>query len=104
MAITQQEAYFKIADADKDGVVGGAEAVKFFLRSGLSQETLGQVRSSCIATMIRGTELPVSTLGDFLVSPWLAQIWEYASNGGASLNSFQFQTALRLVSLAQVGV
>lgn len=32
----------------------------------------------------------------------MAQIWEYASNGGPSLNSFQFQTALRLVSLAQV--
>jgi hypothetical protein len=47
-------------------------AVQFFLKSGLHQETLGQ-------------------------------IWEYASGGGASLNSFQFQTALRLVALAQVG-
>jgi hypothetical protein len=46
MALTQSEAYFKIADADKDGMVGGGEAVQFFLKSGLHQETLGQVRST----------------------------------------------------------
>jgi len=43
MAITQTEAWFKLADEDRDGVVGGAEAVKFFLKSGLPQEALGQV-------------------------------------------------------------
>lgn len=43
MALTQAEAYFKIADADKDGVIGGGEAVQFFLKSGLPQDTLGQV-------------------------------------------------------------
>ena len=32
----------------------------------------------------------------------LLQIWEFASGGGARLNPMQFNTALRLVALAQV--
>ena len=35
---------FRLADEDRDGAIAGGEAVKFFLRSGLSQECLGQVR------------------------------------------------------------
>ncbi|KAJ9523147.1 hypothetical protein QJQ45_023960 [Haematococcus lacustris] len=35
--------WFRIADQDGDGVVGGAEAVRFFQRSALDQSTLGQV-------------------------------------------------------------
>ena len=38
------ESWFRIADGDKDGVVGGVEAVAFFGRSGLPQATLFQVR------------------------------------------------------------
>ena len=34
---------FRLADEDRDGAISGGEAVKFFLRSGLSQECLGQV-------------------------------------------------------------
>lgn len=37
------ELWFRIADENKDGVVGGAEAVKFFQRSGLKQDVLGQI-------------------------------------------------------------
>ena len=37
------ERWFAIADQDHDGVVSGAEAVEFFLRSTLTQETLFQV-------------------------------------------------------------
>ena len=37
------EKWFLIADADHDGVVSGGEAVQFFQRSNLSQETLFQV-------------------------------------------------------------
>ncbi|GLC36577.1 hypothetical protein PLESTF_001275100 [Pleodorina starrii] len=43
--MTQQlfEQWFRIADADRDGAVGGAEAVSFFIRSGLPQAVLGQI-------------------------------------------------------------
>lgn len=37
------ERWFVIADQDHDGVVSGSEAVEFFGRSNLSQETLFQV-------------------------------------------------------------
>jgi len=40
------ESWFRIADGDKDGVVGGVEAVAFFGRSGLPQATLFQVREN----------------------------------------------------------
>lgn len=39
----QAEAWFKLADQDGDGAVAGAEAVRFFTRSGLPQDVLGQV-------------------------------------------------------------
>lgn len=38
------EQWFRIADEDKDGKIGGAEAVRFFMRSGLPKDVLGQVR------------------------------------------------------------
>lgn len=41
----QAEAWFKLADQDGDGAVGGAEAVRFFTRSGLPQDVLGQVNT-----------------------------------------------------------
>ncbi|EFJ51520.1 hypothetical protein VOLCADRAFT_103432 [Volvox carteri f. nagariensis] len=37
------EQWFRIADADKDGAVGGGEAVSFFMRSALPQLVLGQI-------------------------------------------------------------
>ena len=37
------ERWFVIADQDHDGMVSGSEAVEFFGRSSLSQETLFQV-------------------------------------------------------------
>jgi hypothetical protein len=37
------ESWFAIADTDHDGLISGAEAVNFFQRSNLSQETLFQV-------------------------------------------------------------
>ncbi len=49
MAGPQIEAWFKLADQDGDGVVGGAEAVRFFTRSGLPQDVLGQVGSCDLA-------------------------------------------------------
>lgn len=47
------QTWFKLADEDHDGVVGGAEAVKFFLRSGLSQAVLGQVRGCGVIWLFR---------------------------------------------------
>ena len=40
--------WFRIADRDRDGVVSGGEAVEFFQRSNLGQETLFQVSHSSI--------------------------------------------------------
>lgn len=40
---TLYEQWFRLADEDRDGQVGGAEAVKFYLKSGLQQAVLGQV-------------------------------------------------------------
>ena len=37
------ERWFVIADQDHDGLVSGSEAVEFFTRSNLGQETLFQV-------------------------------------------------------------
>jgi epidermal growth factor receptor substrate 15 len=34
---------FVLADEDRDGAITGGEAVKFFARSALPQEVLGQV-------------------------------------------------------------
>jgi hypothetical protein len=48
----QAEGWFKLADQDGDGAVGGAEAVRFFTRSGLPQDVLGQVRSSSDPYMV----------------------------------------------------
>lgn len=38
------EQWFRIADEDKDGKIAGGEAVRFFMRSGLPKDVLGQVR------------------------------------------------------------
>ncbi|WIA34036.1 hypothetical protein OEZ86_012415 [Tetradesmus obliquus] len=43
MANPQVEHWFRLADEDRDGGVGGAEAVRFFTKSGLPQEVLGQI-------------------------------------------------------------
>eukprot|EP00879_Flechtneria_rotunda_P018144 GHRR01019030.1.p1 GENE.GHRR01019030.1~~GHRR01019030.1.p1 ORF type:complete len:320 (+),score=69.79 GHRR01019030.1:263-1222(+) len=40
---TQIQDWFRLADEDRDGGVGGAEAVKFFTRSGLPQDVLWQI-------------------------------------------------------------
>lgn len=37
------EAYFQVADTDRDGRISGAEAVAFFQGSGLPQLTLAKV-------------------------------------------------------------
>jgi len=46
MAADQElfDAWFRFADADRDNVIGGADAVSFFSRSGLPQETLFKVK------------------------------------------------------------
>lgn len=43
MDVVTLEQWFKAADEDRDGVIKGAEAVRFFQRSGLAQDVLGQV-------------------------------------------------------------
>jgi hypothetical protein len=43
MANPHVEHWFRLADEDRDGGVGGAEAVRFFTKSGLPQDVLGQV-------------------------------------------------------------
>lgn len=43
MAQQIYEQWFRVADEDKDGAVGGAETVRFFMRSGLQQAVLGHV-------------------------------------------------------------
>lgn len=43
MEIDLFESWFRIADENRDNVISGAEAVKFFQRSNLSQETLFKV-------------------------------------------------------------
>jgi hypothetical protein len=50
----QLDQWFRAADEDRDGVVGGGEAVRFFQRSGLAQEVLGQVRSAAPAGAASG--------------------------------------------------
>lgn len=65
--------------------------MKFFLRSGLSQECLGQVRALHIA--LNSSSDPTSHH---------VQIWELSSGGAAKLTNPQFGAALNLVSLAQV--
>jgi hypothetical protein len=39
--------WFRIADQDRDGRIGGQEAVDFLSRSGLSKDTLYRVRPWC---------------------------------------------------------
>lgn len=56
----QAEQWFKLADQDGDGAVGGAEAVRFFTRSGLPQDVLGQVGvvSKVYAVILPSNEAP----------------------------------------------
>ncbi|KAK2079755.1 hypothetical protein QBZ16_002150 [Prototheca wickerhamii] len=63
--------WFVLADADKDGVVSGGEAVQFFSKSGLP------------------------------TNPTLFKIWQYVAGDRPSLNRQEFYTAMKLVSLAQ---
>jgi hypothetical protein len=44
----QLDQWFKLADEDKDGMISGGEAVRFFTKSGLPQPTLGTVSCSCL--------------------------------------------------------
>jgi hypothetical protein len=86
---------FRLADEDRDGAIAGGEAVKFFLRSGLSQECLGQVREG---GAMQYSEFRSATER----LPAHFQIWELSSGGAAKLSTPQFGAALNLVSLAQV--
>ena len=43
MASPQLQQWFQLADTDRDGRIGGKEAVQFFTKSGLPQDTLGHV-------------------------------------------------------------
>ena len=94
--------WFQLADEDKDGSVGGGEAVKFFLRSGLSQAVLGQVRGRSIPDAQRRWWVFGLTVAFHASLCFCRQIWELASGGGPKLNQFQFSSAMRLVALAQV--
>lgn len=49
---TLYQQWFVLADEDRDGAIAGAEAVKFFSRSGLDQMTLGQVRAQGAVHML----------------------------------------------------
>lgn len=51
---TQLEQWFRLADEDRDGWIGGGEAVKFFTKSGLPQEVLGQVHSLLVWKSVFG--------------------------------------------------
>ncbi len=107
MAQQLYEQWFRLADEDKDGAVGGAEAVRFFMRSGLQQAVLGQV-----GRMIRFKTLHLTPWAQSATGAWGAhlftspppnpQIWDLSSGGGPKLNQFQFSSAMRLVALAQV--
>jgi hypothetical protein len=44
MADALYNSWFDLADVDRDGVLSGQEAVHFFLRSDLPQQTLKRVR------------------------------------------------------------
>lgn len=63
--------WFKVADQDGDGVLGGGEAVQFFQRSGLPR------------------------------SPTLFKIWQIVAGDRSSLTRQEFYTAMKLVSVAQ---
>ena len=65
--------WFQLADTDRDGVLSGAEAVQFFLRSGLPKH------------------------------PTLFKVWQYVAGDRPALSRQEFYTAMKLVSLAQVG-
>lgn len=47
MASELYESWFKVADQDGDNKIGGAEAVSFFMKSGLEKKTLAEVSDSC---------------------------------------------------------
>lgn len=51
---SQIEQWFRLADEDRDGGVGGAEAVKFFTKSGLPQDVLGQVNLTSVPAVSKG--------------------------------------------------
>jgi hypothetical protein len=54
VAATYKQWYGLAAGSDKEGV-GGAEAVKFFARSGLDQPTMGQARARAMRSWPGGT-------------------------------------------------
>jgi hypothetical protein len=68
MAGPQIEGWFRLADQDADGAVGGAEAVRFFTRSGLPQDVLGQVSAygldGSMCKLVTPTALGLSAAGD----------------------------------------
>jgi epidermal growth factor receptor substrate 15 len=105
--------WFDLADVDRDGALSGQEAVQFFLRSDLPQQTLKRVRArahshsrhvtrycdgaaaACWARMFSLT--PVC-------SPACPQIWELSdSNETGQLDRPAFKLAMQMVSIAQQG-
>ena len=88
--------WFRIADKDRDGVVSGAEAVEFFQRSNLGQETLFQVGH---LHNLHCAEQPLSTSEESM-----PQVWNMVAGDTPALSKPQFYSTLRLISLAQVWV
>ena len=113
------DSWYRIADVNKDGKVGGGEAVPFLQRSGLSKDALFKVSGtpclrhgrpcSCepcqwiFAGDLRSAASqysPLARRSDELL--WRAQIWSVVAGESAFLTKQQFYSAMRLISVAQV--
>jgi hypothetical protein len=96
MANPQMEHWFRLADEDRDGGVGGAEAVRFFTKSGLPQEVLGQVIHDDAKNAFTVSSCPSTALTSRVSLCWLTP---------ASDHCFaSFQQQLKLLRPADLGV
>ena len=117
--------WFHLADLDHNGVVSGQEAVEFFQRSNLSQDTLFQVchwgafqmkmmipddlkhvgKGNVSAALVYRCHDPQhlrrATAARCLCAHVRHQVWNLVAGDNSSLTKPQFYSTLRLISLAQ---
>ena len=118
------DSWYRIADVNKDGKVGGGEAVPFLQRSGLSKDALFKVSGhSCCCLLLLLLTMLTQTLrseGDLRARHAVfancnvsanrcmvpnavcsVQIWSVVAGESAFLTKQQFYSAMRLISVAQ---
>jgi hypothetical protein len=84
MANPQVEHWFRLADEDRDGGVGGAEAVRFFTKSGLPQEVLGQVITKVASTAITVSACPAAAPTSRVSLCWLTPAADHSVPASSS--------------------